>query len=457
MVLGAIVGGLVSGIFGGISSSSQASASNDAQGRLDDYNKQLWEYNWKQDNINRDFQISQNTAQRTNLSNQNKYTVETQVRDWRYSSQMDAIKYNTELEAYRKSDDLYKAQLNLNNASENVALKQQAQWMREQELNNAFQVADLGLQLQSSLNSYTQSLLADGFANRFADLQFSQTKQFAEQNFDLSIGQAQREFNQTTQFSREKFGKANQDSIGIREELRATTARDREKASIQAMRDRGAAVNSQAGRSTAKLVQSIGFIGGIDQAALTDRILFGEAGISRQLADEGLAMSQTNRQAGLKGQQSMQIAAVTNYQTQQDATLKRAQSAEESALRLYGANLDRLQAKSKYDNEMTGAAASLVSARISNQFTSADIQMEKYLADLNTYAAKMLPPVAPLERPAPLLLPEAIILDPPALVKPPQPVAGATTSPVAAFLGGAAGGLGSAIGAGVSAAYKGGK
>lgn len=450
MVLGIIAGGVLTGIFGGISSASQARASNDAQSRLDDYNKKLWEYNWQQDNVNRDFQIAQNSAQRTNIANQNKYTVETQVRDWQYATQMDSIKYNSELEAYRKSDEIYKAQLGLNEFNASVALKQQAQWMREQELNNQFQVADLGLQLQNSLNEFTKATLQEGLVNRFADLQLDRAKNFSQQNYELSIGQSQKEYQQTTQFAREKFGKANADSVAQREELRTSVARDREKASIQAMRDRGAAVNSQAGRSTAKLVQSIGFIGGIDQAALTDRILFGEDGISRQLADAGLAMTQTNRQAALKNEQSMQIATVNNFQTQFDATLQRSETAESSASRLYGADLNRIQSKGQYDQAMLGASASLVSARISNEFTKADIGVEKYLADLNAYASKLLPPVAPLQRPAPLLLPEPIILDPPALVKPPKPVAGATVSPVGAFLGGAASGFGNALGAALS-------
>lgn len=446
MVLGIVAGGLITGIFGGLSSASQARSNNDAQQRLDQYNKKLWEYNWEQDNRNRDFQISQNAAQRTNIANQNKYTIETQIRDWQYSNQMDSVKYNAELEAFKKSNEIFGSQLNLNQANANIALKQQAQWMREQELNSQFQVADLGLQLQSSVNEFTKAVFQEQVVSKFADLQLDRTKQFSQQNYDLSIGQTQKEYAQTTQFARERFNKSRQDSVAQRQELQTGVAREREKASIQAMRDRGAAVNSQAGRSTAKLVQSIGFIGGIDQAALTDRILFGEDGISRQLADAGLAMTQTNRQAGLKAEQSMQIASVNNYQTQFDATLQRAETANTSALRLYGADLNRLQSKAQYDQAITGTTASLVSARISNELTNADIQREKYLADLNAYASKMLPPVPPLQRPAPLLLPEPIILDPPALVKPPQPVAGATTSPVAAFLGGAAGGFGTAIG-----------
>lgn len=454
MVLGIVAGGIISGIFGGIASSSQASSQNAAQQRLDEYNKKLWDYNWKQDNVNRDFQIAQNVAQRTNIANQNKYTVETQIRDWQYSNQMDAVKYNTELQAYRKSNEIFGAQLQLNQINSNIALKQQAQWMREQELNNEFQVADLGLQLQSSLNEFTKAVFQEELTNSLADRQLATRKEFSQQNYDLSIGQTQREFDQATRFAREQFGKAQSDSIAQREELRVGVAREKEKASIQAMRDRGAAVNSQAGRSTAKLVQSIGFIGGIDQAALTDRILFGEDGISRKLADAGLAMTQSNRQAALKTEQSMQIATVNNYQTQLDATQQRAEVAKTSALRLYSADLSRIQSKAKYDTDMTGAAASLVSARISNEYNKAETNAQKYLADLEAYAAKMLPPVPPLQRPAPLLLPEPIILDPPALVKPPEPVAGATISPVGAFLGGAAGGFGSALGAGVGAIFK---
>lgn len=535
MVLGAIIGGIATGLLGGLASSSQASSQNDAQRRLDDYNARLWDFNWEQDNRNRDFQIRQNATQRTNLANERAYTIQTQIRDFQYSQQMDTAKYNAELQAFKKSDEIFGNQLRLNQAGLDLAMAQQGQWMREQELNYAFRSADLGLQLQSAVNDYTQSLIGEKLANTFADQELQKTSLFSRQARDLTISQAQQDYKQATAASkqrlkltqdqanqefdftsatsrqrtelsnrqaqegfnlasrnaRERFQSQVRNTRAEQDNLRVSTSRESEMASIEAMQKRGAAKASQAGRSTAKMAQSIGFIAGLNQAALTDRILFGEEGASRQIADAGIAMQQTSRQAGIEAKQQMESAVLSDFQTQAGAKLKRNQTIEAallndlntqqealirkdqitanarttdfqnqfdaqqrryqagaaSSLKIAKAEADRQLAQTSFNYSNTGLLASLVSARISNEYTSNAIKADKYMADLNAYASKMLPPMEVLQRPAPLLLPEPIILDPPALIKPPKPVAGATVSPVAAFLGGASGGIGSALGA----------
>lgn len=535
MVLGAIIGGIATAVLGGISSSSQASAQNDAQAKLDKYNAELWDFNWQQDNRNRDFQIRQNAAQRTNLANERAYTIQSQIRDFQYSQQMDTAKYNAELQAFKKSDEIFSNQLRLNQAGLDLAMAQQGQWMREQELNYQFRSADLGLQLQAAVNDYTQSLITEGLNKTFADQEFEKTSLFSKQSRNLAISQAEQDYNQAansstlrkqlttdqanqefaltsansrqkteltnrqsqeafdlaTRNAREKFQSQVRNARADQENLRVSTSREQELAAVDAMQRKGAAQAGQAGRSTAKLAQSIGFIAGMNQAALADRILFGEEGVSRQIADAGISMQQTGRQAGTEAKQQMESAVLADFQTQAaaemkknqtiesallsdmitkqdasirrsqltqnaatadfqnqyDAQLKRSQAGATSSLRIAKAEADRQLAQTNANISGTGLLASLVSARISNEYTQNSIRADKYMADLNAYASKMLPPMEPLQRPAPLLLPEPIILDPPELIKPPKPVGGAMVSPVAAFLGGAAGGIGSVLGA----------
>ena len=625
MVLGAIIGGVASAALGGMAASSQARSQNRANAQVAKYNKELWKYNWEQDNRNRDFQIAQNAAQRTNLANERAYSQETQIRDFQYAQQQDTARYNAELAAFRKSDDIFSSQLKLNQAGLDLALKQQSQFMAEQELNYTFRTADLGLQLQSAVDDYTLSMFDESLSRQIADQERDQRTTFANQTRNLNVGQADQNFGLTAQLSNERtaiakaqagadykttnlisqgrtdltksqaadeFGltaelaneraaitksqataewglsiensalrrdleinqaeqsarltsKNAQDRFGNQvrnikseqDQLRTSTSREQELASIEAMRNKGTAKSGQAGRSSAKLAQSIGFIAGLNQAALTDRILFGERGASRAIADAGLAMQQTvdqsvlearqrmdsavlgdqinqktaglslaqtkqsadfaNKQtqyeAGLRkdqtfqnadfanaqtqiesGQryrQALQTADFGNTQTQSEALLRRNQTVDSanltnqqarteaevqrsqayaaSEMRIKRADQQLSETRAKIDLDTSGALASIISARISNEYTNSSIQADKYAADLNAYANRMLEPVAPIARPAPLLLPEAIILDPPKLKKPPKPVAGSNISTTAAFLGGAAPGIGSALAAAI--------
>lgn len=578
MVLGAVIGGVASAVFGGAAAASQARAQNKANAQLAKYNKQLWNFNWEQDNRNRDFQILQNSALRSNNADDRAYAQATQIRDFQYSQMMDTARYNAELAAYKKSDDLTKAQLQLNQAGLDLALKQQAQFMSEQELNYTFRTAELGTQLQSALNQYTLSMFDESLSRQIADQERDKTKMFSSQTRDLAIGQANQDFGLTSELSnkrtaitkaqadadlgltsaisdeqtaitkvqaaqdyaltiessklrknidigqagesaalasknaQDRFGNQVKNAKGEQDALRTSTSREQEMAAIEGMQRKGAAKAGQAGRSSIKLAQSMGFIAGMNQAALSDRILFGEKATYRQIADAGLAMQQSVDQSSMQAKQTMQNAALNdtltqasakvkrdqtfqsadfsnrstkaeaqlsrdktfqsadfgNYQTQSEALLRRNQTADSanltdlqnrteaelrrsqaysaSEMRIKRADNELANTKAGIDLGMSGALASLISARISNEYTNSGINADKYAADLNAYANKMLEPMAPIARPAPLLLPEPIILDPPKLVKPPKPVAGANVSVSAAFMGGAASGIGQAIG-----------
>ena len=95
-----------------------------------------------------------------------------------------------------------------------------------------------------------------------------------------------------------------------------------------------------------------------------------------------------------------------------------------------------------YGRNQAIMAESLVSARKENKISLREIATQKYGADLNAQARRMLEPLkapAPL---APLSMPRATILDPRKPVKPPQPIKGAVPNMFNSVLTGMTSGIG---------------
>lgn len=78
-----------------------------------------------------------------------------------------------------------------------------------------------------------------------------------------------------------------------------------------------------------------------------------------------------------------------------------------------------------YGRNQAILAESLVSAKKESRIARKQIEMEKYGADLNAEARRMLAPIKAPAPSAPLSMPRAVILDPPRPLRPPDPIKGA--------------------------------
>lgn len=109
-------------------------------------------------------------------------------------------------------------------------------------------------------------------------------------------------------------------------------------------------------------------------------------------------------------------------------------------------------AVASYGRNQAILAESLVSAKKETKAARRQIELEKYGADLNANARRMLAPIKAPAPSAPLAMPRPVILDPPKPIMPPRPIRGAVsgggTNPFAiASAGvGAVGSIGTAFG-----------
>jgi hypothetical protein len=84
-------------------------------------------------------------------------------------------------------------------------------------------------------------------------------------------------------------------------------------------------------------------------------------------------------------------------------------------------------AVASYGRNQAILAESLVSAKKETKIARKQIEMDKYGADLNANARRMLAPIKAPAPSAPLSIPRAVILDPPKPIMPPRPTRGAVS------------------------------
>jgi hypothetical protein len=114
---------------------------------------------------------------------------------------------------------------------------------------------------------------------------------------------------------------------------------------------------------------------------------------------------------------------------QQDMLVKMLQEeGQVQALGVSGRSAGKVLASAvaSYGRNQAILAESLVSAKKETKIARKQIEMEKYGADLNANARRMLAPIKAPAPSAPLRMPRAVILDPPKPLELPDPVKGAS-------------------------------
>jgi hypothetical protein len=148
-----IFGGVsaAAGLFGGASSRSAQQAALDRQYK---YDKKVYRYNVRQ--AQRDYRYA---SRGRNIAIANEaaelgWREATAMQDYQHSMAIRNYEYNMQMQAYNKSEQTYKQQLNFNNIAAQVAIESENRFLEEQRTATAFEHQDL----------FVKALEAEGLA-----------------------------------------------------------------------------------------------------------------------------------------------------------------------------------------------------------------------------------------------------------------------------------------------------
>lgn len=150
MVWGAVAGAAIGGIASIIGGGSRASAANKAAAAQYEYDKDVYDYQWKE--AKRDYRYAKKTR-KINIENEEaklQWQEQTSLNDWNYGMQIRDYEFSNQMRAYNKSEETYRKQLGFNNIAAQVALESEARFMEEQRMDTAFQNQDLFVQALQS-------------------------------------------------------------------------------------------------------------------------------------------------------------------------------------------------------------------------------------------------------------------------------------------------------------------
>ena len=231
----AVAGGIMSGIAG-----SKSDASKNKQTKIN-YKaaKENWEYENEQAERNVDFQREQNQITRENNMRNAAFQDFTSLRNWQHKIEMQDFGFLTQLRAKQHSDNVYRQQLNQNSMALQNAQNQQKHWLKEQQYQRDFAIADQNLILAGAESAMGAS--------------FNQILTTLAMDSDRIEGKLSE-----VQHSR------NRDS--------AIVAFKSQENAVESLIAAGSAQNRQAGRSGSKAIQSAEAKGGRTEAALTQQL-----------------------------------------------------------------------------------------------------------------------------------------------------------------------------------------
>ena len=145
-IIGAVIGA-AAGIFGG---AQQDAAANKAAAAKYKYDKQVWDYNWKESLRQYDHAKEGVDIARTNDQLERAWRNQAALQDWAYGMKMRKYEYENQVKAYNKSEETYAKQLSFNNMAADIARESEDRFLNEQFKRTAFENQDLVVQMIES-------------------------------------------------------------------------------------------------------------------------------------------------------------------------------------------------------------------------------------------------------------------------------------------------------------------
>ena len=139
MAVGAAVSGIAS-IFGGV---SEANAANAQQEKLDEYNKKLWNFNWREAQRDYRYAVRGTNILRRNTEAELGWRDATAQQDYRYQLAIADAQDRTNAAAYQKSLQTYGLQKSFNNMAAASAYAAENRKLQEAVTEMSFQNQDI--------------------------------------------------------------------------------------------------------------------------------------------------------------------------------------------------------------------------------------------------------------------------------------------------------------------------
>ena len=142
---------VASGMMKAQAHSREVAAKNKAAKRKDKYNLQLWKSN--REVLKDKYRFQQETVDiaRINASTNARFTDAINQQKWQYELLIENAKHMAAMEQYRKSEQLYADQVNLNSTAARLATEAQFTRLKEMEIQKSFELQDL--EIESMLES----------------------------------------------------------------------------------------------------------------------------------------------------------------------------------------------------------------------------------------------------------------------------------------------------------------
>lgn len=412
MVLGAIIGGVASSVLGFAGAQSQSNSQNEAARKQYKYDTDVWDYNWDESKRAYKFNKEGNQIARQNNENELTWRDSTALQDWGYGMKIRDHEYLNDMAQFSVGEATYKAQLDLNSSAVASAMDLEDRWFHEQMIENIYQDKDV---MMSFGQFKDQENLKNIQGTR--DLTTNLNQLTTQEN--LKYLQVNRDLNtQMAQEMESTFLKSEALNQQQRTE-RADSAFKSMDNMIAGLQAEGQARNAgNAGRSQAKAVQSAMANVGRTQAQIVDSITRKDAkynlerrGMAQKLT-QSLQTSNTNRK---KLQENRTLTVGQAKQTTND----RKKSLDESRSLAIG------QATQTRDFNREVLGKQLESAGLRTIANRDKILQDRYQADMDAFAKRLIEPTLSPDLPVPYQLPRTIFQDPLKPEKPPKPIKGA--------------------------------
>ena len=357
--------------------------------------------------------------QERNLIQQTLFQDTTSTRAWDHEAKKVVFDFNSQVDAYNKSETLFGAQVDLNEYARGMADKSAGDVKDERlfgvksgmlrsdlDRKKGLFAVDAGmtrsdLDRKKGLYTLNSGLTRSDLDRKkgMSDLAF----QDAQGNLDLTktesdIGSKRAGLNIGSAKARTDINQQQQSASLQRQQQRAESAFNSEKQLVEIMQAAGqAAAKGQTGRSAEKTVQSIMAAGGRAQAQLADQITRGDSAYNLTMMglDKSLIYGETE---GALAQSTLALQRVSAHS--EEGLIKRKSRA------------GRAHIQSSFGLSQTEAQATKLSIRDAYGRALKQSEFDEYGANLQADAQRMAEPgMAPLP-PKPLELPKAILMDP---------------------------------------------
>lgn len=143
--IGGVIG-VIGGIFGAASSDSNRQAQNQAIDRQYDYDKDVWNFNFQEQQRQFDYLKKGNQIQRQNIEDEYFHRDYLAKQDWAYRMRIADFEYGNSLRQYAQSEKNYQKQLQFNNIAAAQAYESEQRKLKEIKIGQAFQQQDLMVQ-----------------------------------------------------------------------------------------------------------------------------------------------------------------------------------------------------------------------------------------------------------------------------------------------------------------------